>query len=98
MLKVYIVKEVVEFYLEYLSNEEAISLPNKVNTDSKGKSVSNPSLLPYKAQEQACLFLQYNACEVEPYIELHNKEMKTTNLKRGKNEEWLKDEHNRTFK
>ena len=82
----YIVKESIKFYSKYLSNVEAIGLPKTKSIDSKWLSVSIPSSVNWGEWEQACLYTLHNTNEVEPFIEVHLKELRDANLRRGRNE------------
>ena len=39
----------------------------------------------------------HNVSEVKPFVDIHLNELRVNNPKKGRNEKWLQEEHNRLF-
>jgi hypothetical protein len=94
----YIVEEAIEFCTEYFTDVESIGLPmsrHSGRTMGEGIGACKVVAIPKIKWEQAHLYVLHNAEEVEPYVEMHKKELKSLNP--NKNENWLTREHNRSF-
>ena len=50
-----------------------------------------------KEWEQAGLHVLHNVSEVTPFVDIHLNELRVNNPKKGRNEKWLQEEHNRLF-
>ncbi|KAA0040643.1 transposase [Cucumis melo var. makuwa] len=97
----HICEEAVEFCSEFLSGLDPIGLGSFKSREegwierplSAGSSIT-PSQVVLK---QAHLHILENIEEVHPYRERHMEILKSSNLRRARNEKWLQDEHNRSF-
>ena len=50
-----------------------------------------PSPVNQDEWEQACLYVLHNVNEVEPFIEVHMRELKDVNPRKGRSQKWLQD-------
>jgi hypothetical protein len=61
-------------------------------TTGEGIGAGKVFAIPKIKWEQAHFYVLHNAEEVEPYVEMHKKKLKSLNP--NKNENWLTREHN----
>ncbi|XP_057425762.1 uncharacterized protein LOC130719140 [Lotus japonicus] len=100
MVERYIVEEAIEFCTEYLSNAQSIGLPKSRHSGKEkeaGEGIIREKIVtaPSSEREKAHLYVLHNTTEVDPYVEKHKYEIRTSNPNRSEN--WIAKEHNKTF-
>ncbi|KAK7244185.1 hypothetical protein RIF29_39003 [Crotalaria pallida] len=94
----YIVEEAVDFYNQYLHDDNSIGVPKSHHMGmEEGEGIIGNKIVTISRTEleKAHLYVLHNSDEVEPYVERHKDMIKKSNPKR--NEQWIVREHNRTF-
>ncbi|KAL6319865.1 hypothetical protein AAG906_036935 [Vitis piasezkii] len=100
IVKCYIAEEDIKFCTEYLSNEDAIRIPSTSNIDQK---VGPPMFGGHTLKVDSKLWLHAhhyvleNTTIIQTYIKDHMKWLKMKYPCQAKRQNWLQDEHMRTF-
>jgi len=94
----YIAKEAIEFFSEYITNAEAVGVPqshHQSTTQGRGTRGFNVVTMDRQRLSQAHLYVLNNTAEVMSYIDCHKQHLSANHPKMNKMR--LLQEHNRTF-